>query len=106
VKFLRDRVSRSTYCLLLVGYIVGGAVLSFVMLADLPDAVVSGLAIIFLAGFGFLFIHFGIARLHDFDKSGWWLLLWVVPLANLVLFIMLLARPGTQGDNRFGPPNA
>lgn len=38
-------------------------------------------------------------RLHDADLSGWWLLLIFMPLALLVLF----ARAGTPGPNRFGP---
>lgn len=49
-----------------------------------------------------------IQRLHDFDASGWWSLLLLVPLANVVLYLVLLFMPGTQGSNRFGgrpPPN-
>ncbi|MFO1423595.1 MAG: DUF805 domain-containing protein [Candidatus Competibacteraceae bacterium] len=49
-----------------------------------------------------------IQRLHDFDASGWWSAFALVPLANLVLYLMLLIMPGTQGANRFGnppPPN-
>jgi uncharacterized membrane protein YhaH (DUF805 family) len=41
-----------------------------------------------------------IRRLHDFNASGWWSLLLVVPLAVLVL----LAIPGTKLDNRYGAP--
>ncbi len=43
-------------------------------------------------------------RLHDFDASGWWSLLVLVPLANLILYLVLLIMPGTQGANRFGDP--
>lgn len=41
--------------------------------------------------------YFGVAirRMHDIEKSGWWILL---PLYNLYLF----AQPGTSGANRFG----
>ncbi|MCP5158665.1 MAG: DUF805 domain-containing protein [Gammaproteobacteria bacterium] len=49
-----------------------------------------------------------IQRLHDFNASSWWSLLVLVPLANLVLYLILLIMPGTQGANRFGnppPPN-
>lgn len=40
-------------------------------------------------------IAVGVRRLHDSNKSGWWLLL---PLYNLYLLI----RKGTEGANRFG----
>ena len=49
-----------------------------------------------------------IQRLHDFNASGWWSILILLPLANLVLYLILLIMPGTQGPNRFGnppPPN-
>ena len=42
-------------------------------------------------------------RLHDVDKSGWWMLLNLVPIANLYLLYLLIIR-GTPGPNRFGPP--
>ncbi len=53
-------------------------------------------------------ILLAIQRLHDFDASGWWSVLIVIPLANLVLYLVLLIMPGVQGPNRFGnppPPN-
>jgi uncharacterized membrane protein YhaH (DUF805 family) len=42
-----------------------------------------------------------VRRLHDIDKSGWWLLLVLVPLAGLVIIYFLCQR-GTEGQNRFG----
>ena len=54
-------------------------------------------------------IGFGVRRLHDLDKSGWWMLLVFVPLANLGLVIYLLFFAGSIGENRFGeqpPPNS
>lgn len=44
-----------------------------------------------------------IRRLHDTDRSGWWMLLAFVPFVSLVLLVFLLL-PGTPGDNRFGAP--
>ena len=71
-------------------------------------------------------IAVGVRRLHDIDRSGWWLMVgygpWLVSLALaaaqssdlagiadivsnvgfLVLFVFAL-MPGTEGSNRFGP---
>lgn len=44
-----------------------------------------------------------VRRLHDINKSGWWLLLGFIPLGNLVLLFMLGFVRGTMGGNRFGP---
>ena len=46
-----------------------------------------------------------VQRCHDFNVTGWFALLIVVPLANLVFLFI----PGTDGPNRFGaptPPNS
>lgn len=44
-----------------------------------------------------------IRRLHDTDRSGWWILISLVPLiGGLVLFVFYLIE-GTRGPNRFGP---
>jgi uncharacterized membrane protein YhaH (DUF805 family) len=43
-----------------------------------------------------------VRRLHDTDRSGWWLLLAFVPLGNIVLLVWF-CMPSTSGPNRFGP---
>ena len=40
-------------------------------------------------------IAVGIRRMHDVNKSGWYLL---IPIYNLILLI----REGTKGDNKYG----
>ena len=48
----------------------------------------------------------GVRRLHDVDRSGWWLLLLLVPLiGTIVLVIWCIGQP-TVGSNRFGPQPA
>lgn len=47
-------------------------------------------------------IAVGVRRLHDVDKSGWFLLLAFIPLVNFYL-IYLLAIEGTRGQNQYGP---
>ena len=44
-----------------------------------------------------------VRRLHDRDKSGWFILLGLLPIVGaIVLFVWYVSR-GTAGDNRFGP---
>jgi len=43
-----------------------------------------------------------VRRLHDTDRSGWWLLLGFVPFGGIVLLVFFCMR-GTEGPNRFGP---
>jgi len=45
----------------------------------------------------------GIRRLHDTDRSGWWLLIALVPLIGAIVLIVFFVTQGTVGVNRFGP---
>jgi uncharacterized membrane protein YhaH (DUF805 family) len=43
-----------------------------------------------------------VRRLHDVDRSGWWLLLGLIPIAGMIVLIVFYATDGTRGANRFG----
>jgi uncharacterized membrane protein YhaH (DUF805 family) len=43
-----------------------------------------------------------VRRLHDTDRSGWWLLLFFVPLIGAIVLIVWLCTKGSHGYNRFG----
>jgi len=46
-----------------------------------------------------------IKRFHDRDKSGWWVLIGLIPIIGaLWLLIELGFLKGTDGPNRYGPP--
>jgi uncharacterized membrane protein YhaH (DUF805 family) len=49
-------------------------------------------------------IAVGIRRLHDVGKSGWWLLISLVPLVGFIILIVFLATQGNPGPNQYGPP--
>ena len=42
-------------------------------------------------------------RLHDVDRTGWWLLLAFVPVVGLIVLLIWFCTKGTDGSNRFGP---
>jgi uncharacterized membrane protein YhaH (DUF805 family) len=44
-----------------------------------------------------------VRRLHDTDRSGWWLLIALIPLIGLIVLLVLFVQDGTAGTNRFGP---
>lgn len=43
-----------------------------------------------------------VRRLHDTDRSGWWLLIGLVPLIGVIVLIVFFASKGYPGANRFG----
>jgi uncharacterized membrane protein YhaH (DUF805 family) len=42
-----------------------------------------------------------VRRLHDQDKTGWLVLLGIVPIANIVLLVFMCLE-GTRGPNKYG----
>ncbi|MFJ3909142.1 uncharacterized membrane protein YhaH (DUF805 family) [Streptomyces sp. 2132.2] len=44
-----------------------------------------------------------IRRLHDTGKSGWWLLIALVPLIGGIWLIVLMATEGQAQPNEYGP---
>lgn len=47
-------------------------------------------------------IAVGARRLHDIDRTGWWLLIGLVPVIGWIVLIVWFCTPGTRGANRFG----
>lgn len=43
-----------------------------------------------------------VRRLHDIDRSGWWMLLWFVPILGWTVLLVFLCLDGNQGGNRYG----
>jgi uncharacterized membrane protein YhaH (DUF805 family) len=56
--------------------------------------------------YGLLVLIQGIAlsvrRLHDTNKSGWWLLLFLLPILGFIILIVFYVLPGTVGPNKYG----
>jgi uncharacterized membrane protein YhaH (DUF805 family) len=57
-----------------------------------------------IAGLVFLLpgLSASVRRLHDGDRSGWWLLLSLIPLVGFIILLVWFVSPGTDGPNRFG----
>jgi uncharacterized membrane protein YhaH (DUF805 family) len=47
-----------------------------------------------------------IRRLHDTNRTGWWLVISLIPIIGAIILIVFFASAGTQGPNRFGPQPA
>ena len=45
----------------------------------------------------------GVRRLHDTDRSGWWLLIGLIPIIGFIVLIIFYVLDGTPGSNKFGP---
>ena len=89
------------YLLTVVAYIVA------MILDSLVGAGGAGgfglLSIVVMLGLLLPSLAAGVRRLHDTDRSGWWLLIALVPLVGAIVLLVFWVLEGTRGDNRFGP---
>lgn len=93
----------ATIILFIVLGLIDGAVVA-PMLGFEAFEPTAGQPVSLVASLGLLIPNLAVAarRLHDTDKSGWWLLLGLIPLLGNLVLIFLLAQRGTEGANRFG----
>ena len=45
----------------------------------------------------------GVRRLHDTDKTGWLILIGIIPIVGWIALIYFYVQPGTSGSNQYGP---
>ena len=43
-----------------------------------------------------------IRRLHDIDRSGWWLLIAIIPFVGIITLIFFWCLKGSENRNRYG----
>ncbi|GBE14402.1 MAG TPA: DUF805 domain-containing protein [Proteobacteria bacterium] len=43
-----------------------------------------------------------VRRLHDTDRSGWWLLISLIPLIGVIVLVVFTAQDSRPGDNQYG----
>ena len=96
------RAVRSEYWYWVLFAVLAGMVTAVLDRSIFPDSdgsplnTVAGL-IMLLPG-----LAIGIRRLHDIDRSGWWVVI-ALTLIGVVVLIYWACQPGTSGPNRFGP---
>ena len=91
------------FILSLVLQIVDGAVIApllgfrpFAPEAGDPLGMVAALALLLPS------LAVGVRRLHDIGRSGWWLLIALIPIIGLLVLIYWHVQPSEDGANRFG----
>jgi uncharacterized membrane protein YhaH (DUF805 family) len=48
-------------------------------------------------------IAVSVRRLHDTDRSGWWLLIELIPIIGTIVLLIFMVQDSQQGDNQYGP---
>jgi uncharacterized membrane protein YhaH (DUF805 family) len=84
-----------------VGYVVASIVDSILGLNPMvltygPITMLFALAILIPS------LAVGARRLHDTYRSGWWLLIGLIPLIGAIVLLVFFVTEGTKGDNQYG----
>jgi len=80
----------------------------FVLIADIVaiaiDAAIGMQIVSSLFGLAVLLpgLAVTVRRLHDLDRTGWWIFLGLIPLVGAIILIIWFCSRGTEGPNRFG----
>ena len=45
----------------------------------------------------------GVRRLHDIGKSGWWILIVLIPIVGIIILIVFAVTDSQPGNNEYGP---
>jgi uncharacterized membrane protein YhaH (DUF805 family) len=100
------RARRKEYWMFVLVAVVAGIVLAFIdgMLGIYSEnAGIGLLGGLFAISILIQCIAVGVRRLHDTGRSGWWLLVNLVPFVGWIVVLVLMALEGKQGDNPYGP---
>lgn len=95
---------------LIIANIITGAIDSAIF--ETSTMMISGVEFSYTAGYIGLIFSLAVflptwavevRRLHDIDKSGWWLLLAFIPLIGALILLYWFIGKGTEGENKYGP---
>jgi uncharacterized membrane protein YhaH (DUF805 family) len=102
---LRYLAYNAGYNLLMLGalFVMGGGAAG---LATIPDfGTAFGIAYLVANIVGFVItIMWGKRRLNDLNRTGWLMLLLIVPVVNLLFILYLICFSGNDESNNYGPP--
>jgi uncharacterized membrane protein YhaH (DUF805 family) len=48
-------------------------------------------------------ISVSIRRLHDTNRTGWWILIGLIPIIGFIVLLVFYLSEGDAGENKYGP---
>jgi uncharacterized membrane protein YhaH (DUF805 family) len=100
-----ERASRSEYWWFVLGTFLLLLGLSLIFYFTVISEIVAGSIYSIISLFLVIpSIAVQVRRLHDLDRSGWWLLLSLIPLIGSLILLYWYIKQGDSSANRFGQP--
>lgn len=99
------RAPRKEFWFFVLSYVVGVFILTLTDIATDTYDKESGIGL-FTSIFVLLtfvpYLAVSIRRLHDTNRTGWWVLIAIIPIIGAVWLIILYCLQGNRGVNKFG----
>jgi uncharacterized membrane protein YhaH (DUF805 family) len=100
------RSRRSEYWFFVLFYVIIFIALAFVdgFIGTFdPQSQIGLLSSIFTLGMFIPSISVAIRRLHDTSRTGWWLLIGLIPLVGAIVLFVFTVLDSAPGQNQYGP---
>jgi uncharacterized membrane protein YhaH (DUF805 family) len=97
------RASRKEYWMFTFMNTLVYVVVSFVAGAVLPQSLGGVVTGLYALAILLPSIAVGIRRLHDTNRSGWWLLIGIIPFIGALVLLVFFVLDSTPGANEYGP---
>ncbi|MDX1351747.1 MAG: DUF805 domain-containing protein [Thiomicrorhabdus sp.] len=101
----KDRATRQQFWLFTLIYMVLYQIIlaTDVMTGMYNVEIQAGLAsTLFSLGLLIPSLALSVRRLHDIGKSGWWLLLWLVPIVGWIILLVFYVLDSEKEENQYG----
>ena len=74
--------------------------------ANIIDLIIGAPIVSAIVGLGLLLpgLSVSIRRLHDTNRTGWWILIGLIPLIGAIILIVFYVQEGDASENQYGPP--
>ncbi|HEX4087517.1 MAG TPA: DUF805 domain-containing protein [Trebonia sp.] len=96
------RASRSAYWWFALFAFIVYVVADLIFLQAIGGGAGAALYGLFALGALIVSLPLAVRRLHDTDRSGWWILIALIPFIGSIVLLVFTCLAGTPGPNRFG----
>ena len=97
------RASRKEFWLFMLANFIAGIVFSILTRIPILKIIFWIAYVLYILAIVIPSIAVSIRRLHDSDKTGWLMLLYLVPFIGGIAVLVLCILEGTPGENQYGP---
>ncbi len=89
-----------------IGCFLFNSIIAFVLglIAGIADqSVLSSIYVLYVLAVLIPNFAVSVRRLHDTNRSGWWLLIGLVPLIGAIVFFVFMVQDSQPDENQYGP---